>query len=182
MTDQTRSDIAHLYRRAGFGARPDELDLAVQHGYQATVESMLAGLQAPDRRGDQVPVPTFTSPSPTPASASADPVARMAANRRHQMVQDEQYRALQEWWLDRMIVTDTPLREKLTLLWHGHFATGFIKVRHAGFMYRQNQLLRTMGGGSFEALTQAVAKRSGDDVLAGHPDRRGRPPQRELRP
>lgn len=173
----TRSDIAHLYRRAGFGARPDELDQAVRRGYQATVESLLAGLHGPDRRGDQVPVPSFTSPSAVGGAASADPAARMAANRRRQAVQDQQYRALQQWWLDRMIVTDTPLREKLTLLWHGHFATGFLKVRNAGFMYRQNQLMRTLGGGSFETLTQALARDpammlwldTGTDVV-GHPN------------
>jgi uncharacterized protein (DUF1800 family) len=66
--------------------------------------------------------------------------------------------ALQHWWLDRMIVTSTPLREKLTLLWHGHFATGVSKVRDARLMYLQNQLFRTSGGDSFEAMTQAVAK------------------------
>jgi uncharacterized protein (DUF1800 family) len=57
-----------------------------------------------------------------------------------------------------MVATSTPLREKLTLLWHGHFATGFTKVRRAELMYRQNQLFRTLGGGDFETLTQAVAK------------------------
>ena len=45
-----------------------------------------------------------------------------------------------------MIATSTPLREKLTLLWHGHFATAFQKVRTPGLMYRQNQLFRTLGG------------------------------------
>jgi uncharacterized protein (DUF1800 family) len=104
-------------------------------------------------------------------------VARMAANRQRQMAQTQEYQALQTWWLDRMIVTSTPLREKLTLLWHGHFATGFEKVRNARLMYRQNQLLRTRGAGNFEALTQAVAKDAAmmlwldtQTDVAGHPN------------
>src|ERR1700730_3558020 len=76
-----------------------------------------------------------------------------------------------------MINTSTPLREKLTLLWHGHFATGFEKVRNAALMYRQNQLLRTRGAGNFEALTQAIAKDGAmmlwldtQTDVAGHPN------------
>jgi len=156
--DRTRSDIAHLYRRAGFGARPDELDRAVPLGYRTAVESLLDGLHQPDPAGDRIPVPSFTSPYPAPGQAPADPAARMAADRQRRAEQNQQYQALQQWWLNRMIATATPLREKLTLLWHGHFATAFEKVHNTGFMYRQNQLFRTLGAGSFEALSQAVAK------------------------
>jgi uncharacterized protein (DUF1800 family) len=157
--DDTRSRIAHLYRRAGFGARPDELDAAAARGYQATVDSLLAGLSGPDPTGDKVAVPTLVAAAGAGAgSQPQDPAARMAANLKREMAVSQADQALQTWWLNRMIVTSTPLREKLTLLWHGHFATGFEKVRNAGYMYRQNQLLRTRAGGNFETLTQAVAK------------------------
>ena len=44
-------------------------------------------------------------------------------------VQDwEKEYKLQQWWLDRMATTTTPLQEKLTLVWHGHFATANYKV------------------------------------------------------
>ena len=65
---------------------------------------------------------------------------------------------LSTWWLDRMIVTDTPLREKLVLLLHEQFPTSYAKVNYADLMYNQNQLFRKLGAGSFETLTQAVAK------------------------
>ena len=58
---QTRSDVALLYRRAGFGLRGDELDRAAAGGYEAAVDQLMAGLgAAPDPTGDQVPLPTFT--------------------------------------------------------------------------------------------------------------------------
>ncbi len=168
VTDPTRSNIAHLYRRAGFGARPDEIDGAVKAGYRATVESLLAGLTGPDPGGDAVVLPDLTNPE----AGSAAPAA--AAKR---AAQNEQYLALQRWWLDRMIATTTPLREKLTLIWHGHFTSAFLKVRVVELLYRQNQLLRTFGGGSFEALTQAVAKDPAmmlwldtETNVAGHPN------------
>jgi uncharacterized protein (DUF1800 family) len=158
-TDPTRSNIAHLYRRAGFGALPDELDQATSAGYPATVESLLAGLTAPDPAGDAVPVPDLTAPAAAAAGATASaPLTKQAANRQRLMAENQQYLDLQRWWLDRMIATSTPLREKLTLLWHGHFATAFSKVHRANLMYDQNQLFRTSGAGNFETLTQALAK------------------------
>jgi uncharacterized protein (DUF1800 family) len=164
--DPTRSNIAHLFRRAGFGARPDEIDQAVKAGYRATVESLLAGLSGPDPGGDAIALPDLTNTK----AASGAPAAKRAA-------QKQQYLALQRWWLNRMIATTTPLREKLTLIWHGHFTSAFLKVRVVELLHRQNQLLRTLGGGSFEALTQAVAKDPAmmiwldtETNVAGHPN------------
>ena len=64
---------------------------------------------------------------------------------------------LTSWWLGRMIVTSTPLKEKLTFLLHGQFPTAISKVKYPAYMYGQNQLFRTLGSGDFTALTQAVA-------------------------
>ena len=49
---------------------------------------------------------------------------------------------LQQWWLDRMATSTTPLQEKLTLFWHGHFATANYKVADMLLMYQQNALFR----------------------------------------
>jgi uncharacterized protein (DUF1800 family) len=174
--DPTRSNIAHLFRRAGFGARPDEVDRAVTAGYRATVESLLAGLTGPDPAGDVVALPDLSTAAP-PGPAPADPAARQRSAARRRAVENQRYLALQRWWLDRMIATSTPLREKLTLIWHGHFATAFQKVHNADLMHRQNQLFRTLGGASFESLTQAVAKDPAmmlwldtETSTAGHPN------------
>lgn len=156
MVDQVRSDIALLYRRAGFGLRPHELDALAPGGYDAAVDLLVAGLGAPDPAGDLVPVPAFT-PYSRPDAAKGSPEARAALKQRSKALRGE-LAALQDWWLGRMIATATPLREKLTLFWHGHFATGVAKVKDAKLMYLQNQTFRQLGGGSFNALTQAVAK------------------------
>lgn len=151
------SDVAHLLRRAGFGAGPAELDAAMSAGYPATVERLLAGGgAAPDPSGDRIPVPTFSPYRPV-AAKHGSPEALAAAKAQNKALAAE-LPPLQTWWLNRMIVTATPLREKMTLLWHGHFATAVSKVRDPHLMYLQNQLFRTAGMGSFEDLTQAVAK------------------------
>ena len=164
MGDVSRSRMAHLYRRAGFGARPEELDAAVSAGYEATVEHLLTlSATAADPGADAVPVPSFTtadqaygaySAKGAGGGAAGTALTRQALNRQLR----QEGLSLVSWWLRRMVATTNPLREKLTFLWHGHFATAIDKVRLAGLMYRQNQVLRTMGGGNFEALVQAVAK------------------------
>ena len=58
---ELRVSLAHLYRRAGFGARPEELDAAVAAGYEATVDA-LVDLSAADGAASTLPPPTFTPP------------------------------------------------------------------------------------------------------------------------
>ncbi len=55
------------------------------------------------------------------------------------------------WWANRMLVTARPLEEKLTLFWHGHFATGDVKVRDYRMMLRQNEMLRARASGELRA-------------------------------
>ena len=138
-----RSRIAHLYRRAGFGARPEEIDAGVARGYRATVDHLL-DLTPPDPGVATLADPTFTN-------VWAD----FMTVRRHRRSEASQ---MMLWWLNRMIGATNPLPEKLTLFWHGHFATSLQKVRAPELMFRQNQLFRSMGAGRFEPLAQAVAK------------------------
>jgi len=139
----TRSRIAHLYRRAGFGARAEELDAAAARGYGATVDHLLdAGASDPG-------VATMADPTFTKVFGDFMTVRR---HRRHEASQ------MMLWWINRMIAATNPLPEKLTLFWHDHFATSLQKVGSPELMFRQNQLFRTMGAGRFEPLAQAVAK------------------------
>ncbi|HMD03114.1 MAG TPA: DUF1800 domain-containing protein [Candidatus Baltobacteraceae bacterium] len=61
------------------------------------------------------------------------------------------------FWLDRMLRTQRPLVEKMTLFWHGHFATSDRKVP-ANFMLAQINLFRSNALGNFRNLLLAVAK------------------------
>jgi uncharacterized protein (DUF1800 family) len=56
-----------------------------------------------------------------------------------------------------MATTATPLQEKLTLFWHGHFATANYKVEDARLMYKQNALFRSMAIGNFRDLVQQMS-------------------------
>ncbi len=145
--------VAHLYRRAGFGALPSELATATGEGYDATVATLVRGLTQPDPGAAAIAAPTL-SPPPPPAQRRAMDVA---SRRQLQMEIRQQFVELSSWWLARMMATSNPLKEKLTFLLHGHFPTAISKVRFPLYMYGQNQLFRTQGSGDFDTLTQAVA-------------------------
>lgn len=150
MSDSPRSQIAHLYRRAGFGPSPQQLAASSSQNYAAVVDALFA-----DPAGDPgvaaTPTPSF---SITAATENETPVERKA----RQTLRNQQGRQLLQWWIARMTMVERPLREKATFFWHGHFATSIEKVREATFMLKQNESMRSLGLGTFEPLVQAIAK------------------------
>ncbi len=62
------------------------------------------------------------------------------------------------WWVDQIINTSFPLQEKITLFWHGHFATSFRKVRVPYMMYLQNKMFRGNALGNWQKLITDVSQ------------------------
>ncbi|PZS25074.1 MAG: DUF1800 domain-containing protein [Pseudonocardiales bacterium] len=147
-----RAELAHLYRRAGFGARPDELDAAVTAGYEATVGQLLHP-SGPDAGATATPPPGLGAAAGRPPKGAGKEQKRAYAKARR-----TQANTLVTWWLDRMVRADEPFGEKLTLLWHDHWATSIQKVKSAGLMLRQNQTLRAHGTGDFRMLARAMVQ------------------------
>src|SRR5262245_13941402 len=57
-----------------------------------------------------------------------------------------------------MLRTPHPLRERMTLFWHDHFATSIVKVRQPALMKRQNVLLRQHALGRFRPFLLEVSR------------------------
>jgi hypothetical protein len=126
--------VGHLYRRAAFGATWAELEAGLEMGPEKTIDRLLkggVGLEAFDRERDWL-----------------DQAIARSNN-------GQQARA---WWLERMLHTPHPLREKLTLFWHNHFATSNAKVNNAGFMLGQYRLMYRHALGSFRTLLLEMGK------------------------
>jgi hypothetical protein len=130
-----RKWAAHLYRRAAFGPSRADLLESERLGPQATLDLLLRG-----RPGAEELVQTLTD------------VGRIAAAR------DDDGQQLRGWWLYCMLHGGHPLREKLTLFWHNHFATSIAKVHEPALMFRQNCLLRQHALGKFGPFLQAISK------------------------
>jgi uncharacterized protein (DUF1800 family) len=78
--------------------------------------------------------------------------------RNERRIQQERMLELRGWWLNRMVHGPRPLQEKLTLFWHGHFATSVQKVKDAYYMWLQNETFRRFANGNWQELLSAVAK------------------------
>ena len=149
---ETRTAVAHLLRRAGFGGHAEEIDELAALGYEGAVERVCA-LDRPDPAADAVAPPDFDTAGYL-AAQEGDRAQRQAAAQRARA----ERRALALWWTRRMVAAENPLREKLTFLWHDHFATSLDKVRIAELLHRQHRTLYELGPGRFDRLVSAVAR------------------------
>jgi len=120
----------HLYRRAGFGHTPVELTAAVADGLDKTLERM----HAPARTTPKLPaVPETMGPTFRNFELRAE-------------------------WLKRMLAGHEPIRERLTLFWHNHFATSIARIQDATLMQRQNDLIRKHALGKFGPFLRDMSR------------------------
>ena len=128
--------IAHLMRRAGFGATRDELERYTAQGYEATVEELL-------------------NPQDLPRDLDDEDLIRRYHIERNSLNSPAE---CQTHWLYRMINTKRPLEEKLALFWHGVFATGNSKIDNPSKILKQIDMFRVVGMGSFQTLLVQLSK------------------------
>jgi uncharacterized protein (DUF1800 family) len=150
-----RQRVVHLHRRAAFAATWDEIERDIDDGPEKAVERLLSG-----KAREEYSPPDFDSMARIigdAACASNDAVR------------------LKAWWIYRMLFSPDPLRERLTLLWHNHFATSNRKVQDLVAMREQNDLLRQHALDPFGELLSAVVKHpamlvwlDADSNRAGH--------------
>jgi uncharacterized protein (DUF1800 family) len=141
---------ARVLRRAGFGVSGPEVDAVVRQDWPSYVEAMLDADPDSDAGAIATPMPSFTAAAP-PGKGAAP-----AARKQYNQQMSEQQSVLSDWWLQRMAAVRQPVHEKLTLLWHNHFATSAQKVRTAAQLAAQNQKLRSLSLGDFRTLAYAM--------------------------
>jgi uncharacterized protein (DUF1800 family) len=143
-----RRRIARLIHRFGFGPRPGEFSTLLAGGFDQAAEKYL---NAPlrDAFADSQGEPKVSDVGKRPAPNSANVVA-YATEKRAQLT------SLTSWWLDRMVLSEHSLRERMTWFWHGHWATSYQKVDDALPMYLQNQTLRRNAVGNFTQMSREM--------------------------
>jgi uncharacterized protein (DUF1800 family) len=132
--------VSHLHRRAGFAAPWAVLQRDLREGPSASIDRLLTGEPT---AGDGSKAAEFDSLLDA-MGAKLAPSADLTG--------------IQAIWLYRMIFTPHPLRERMTLFWHNHFATSIAKVNSPSLMQRQNNLFRSQALGDFRALLHAIGK------------------------
>src|SRR5437867_12562955 len=151
--------IEHLLRRAGFGARPDELDSFTEMSVSQAVDLLVNYDRSADDVDGNIGKPGFAG---TTTRGQFSPNSNITDARQR--------------WLFRMIHSNRPLQEKMTLFWHNHFATGYNKIAGAlgaaeaarymaakasedpGRVAGQIEMLRASALGNFRDILMNVAK------------------------
>ena len=133
MADKDIALMAHLMRRAGFGATYDELETRTAKGYEATVEELLHPDTQPEIERD------------------------LLMRYQPQWVNQAYLEGQQEEWAFRMINTKRPLEEKMALFWHQIFVTGHAKCEYPRQQQIEIDMFRTQGFGNFSDLLMGLA-------------------------
>ena len=148
--DDPKVRAAHLLRRAGFGAPPALVAKFAALPYSRAVEMLLT-------------FPAQTAP---------------AGNILHflQAGKGDGYPAIRGWWFNLMLKTRNPLQEKMTLFWHGHFATSDYEIDDS-LMLVQNQFFRRNALAGFRTILEGITLDpammlwlDGADNTKGHPN------------
>jgi len=164
-------DARHLLSRTGFAPTDAEVRAYVGITRANAVARLLDGA----RTSAVTPLPASladTAPLALPRGPDATPEQRKAFVRE----QVQEGLLLRGWWMQEMLVTPSPLTERMTLFWHNHFVSAQPKVRISRMMAVQNATLRANALGNFGALLHAIAKDPAMIVyLDGAQNRRGAP-------
>ena len=135
MADQDIALMAHLMRRAGFGAPREELEARAAKGYAATVDELLHPEE--QEAVDRLDLVRYQPWAWKPATAYG-----MGATE----------------WIYFMLNTRRPLEEKMVLFWHQVFATGVAKVDHYDEVIDMITMFRARGMGDYRELLVELAK------------------------
>src|SRR5918996_1864802 len=133
MTDQNVALMAHLLRRAGFGASRAEIEAKAAQGYDAVVEELL-------------------NPESQPA-LEEDLMLRYHPSYNHAAAIEVNI----QQWLYRMINSPRQLQEKMSLFWHMIFCAGHSKIDSGEEMGRMIDMFRQHGMGNFQELLMRLS-------------------------
>ncbi len=128
----------HLHRRAGFAATWSELQRDLTEGPEASIGRLLDGKSRP------------------PGAPAPEEFERIAGVLGEAAVASSDSGRLKAWWFYRLLYSPDPLGERLTLMWHNHFATSIQKVSDPTAMRRQNDTLRRLARKPFGELLSAM--------------------------
>lgn len=177
----------HLLWRAGFGGTPEQIEMLASWGPERAVDHLLNFESVPGEAASPGQFESGIIRPPTEEerrmaaaarrSGDEDTLARLRLRRQEAERADRrQMREIQRWWLRRMIETARPLEEKMTLFWHGHFATSFRTIEDSFHMYQQNLLFRRHAAGNYgELLFQIIRDPAMLAYLDNNNSRRGSP-------
>ncbi len=135
--------IKHLFSRAGFGMRFDDLHSYSNISVKQAVKNLLSATD------------DALSPITTDTDYTAAMKSDVASRKMFMQQQRQEEKDLNIAWMDKMMNTHAVLQEKMTLFWHNHFAC---RSNKAFFAQQLNNIQRANSLGSFRTMLFQVAE------------------------
>ncbi len=148
-----RRTVEHLFNRAGFGVRAGAAAKALRRTPEEVVEELLAGKKAVE--------PPYYEQGITVEMAAQRATDRSDKRRARALwSRDDRAQLLDysSWWVDRMVQHDDPLRDRMSLFWHGLFATNYQTVKRSYDLIEQHHLIRENALGNYSDLLHGIVK------------------------
>ncbi|KAA3621502.1 MAG: DUF1800 domain-containing protein, partial [Bacteroidetes bacterium] len=139
--DLTRDNVFHLFSRAGFGANNKEVSKFL------TDQSIDSWIKAQKAKDISTEIPEFTFSNVRNLSKE-----ERKALRKEMLLLGNR---LNVRWVKRMVETKSPLQEKMTLFWHGHFACSVFNMKE---LLTLNNVMRAHALGNFRTLLINVSQ------------------------
>lgn len=175
---------AHLLERAGFGDTPEVVTRFAQMTPEAAVDLVIYYEQIADDLPDFQHSGIWDEPMlpdvdlhlrfddvMAKAAEVGEVYGEVVADEGPRQLQDitdalyykylssnREWERVAQWWAERMLITQRPLEEKMTLFWHGHFATEELKNDDYRLMLNQNETLRDLATSDMRSLLIAMSK------------------------
>jgi uncharacterized protein (DUF1800 family) len=157
----TTNEVIHLLKRTMFGAKKADVDFFKAMTMSQAVDALL-----------NVPVAQFTPPPPVksyPDSTDpADPDNAIAGgqtwinvNTTDGTVDFNRTNSFRNWWMGQILNQDRNILEKMTLMWHNHFATETNVISRAIWCYQNNTVLRKNALGNFKQFVKEMTVNTG---------------------
>jgi len=156
---------AHLLRRAGFGGTPDDIAKAAGLTAGTAVDALVHYSKdnnlpgAPSQLDDGYAQQRELLRKAGRAAGGIDDASLQMEKKQLGKMRQETNVSMVSWWTERMIRTQAPLQEKMTLFWHGHFASSALQK---GITPReavdQNWLFRNNALGNVREMTHMISK------------------------
>ncbi len=143
----------HLLFRAGLGGPPEEVARLHEMGLFAAVDYLVDYQRQSEPAGWFDAFPHLRT---APYERHLNEAQRAELNQSRVTFRWDQHHRLRKAWLERMVATERPLQEKLTLFWHGHFACSYLAAEDSYSMWQQNEMFRRRASGNYGALLRGI--------------------------
>jgi uncharacterized protein (DUF1800 family) len=158
-----RDEARHLLMRTGYGPTPAEIDVLLPLTREQAVDQLMASTRtvartdAPAWAKDSIPQwNAKRQQEEDEVRKLPTEKERMDKGNHFRGLREEKGRELKDWWMTEMITTDSPLTERMTMLWANHFTSQLRTIEDPRLMYEQNITLRRGALDNFAFLMRDI--------------------------